>query len=105
ALHRMDKAENAVEPRAIVGIGFPGDDFATQRFKHFPALGHEIGNQVIHRRRGPTQLELLSPLCRQGVNAALSLNAHFRGSVTPISKTSAEGSLSWIVPPASSASA
>ena len=42
------------EPGAVIGIGFPGDDFPAQRFKHFPALGHEIGNQVIHRRRGPT---------------------------------------------------
>ena len=50
ALHRVDKAENAVEPRAVVGICLPGDDLAAQRFEHFPALGHEIGNQVVHRR-------------------------------------------------------
>ena len=103
ALHRVDEAENAIEAGAVVGIGFPGDDLAAQRFEHFPALGHEIGNKVVHRRRGPTQIELRGPLCRQGVNAALSLNHQLLGSVTPISRTSAAGSLSWIVPPASAA--
>ena len=55
ALHRVDEAENAVEPRAVVGIGLPGDDLAAQRFEHFPALGHEIGNKIVHWRQGPTQ--------------------------------------------------
>ena len=32
ALHRMDKAENAIEPRPVVGLDFPGDDLASQGF-------------------------------------------------------------------------
>jgi hypothetical protein len=48
ALHRVDEAENAVEARAVVGLGFPGDDLPAQGFEHFAAFGYEIGNQVIH---------------------------------------------------------
>ena len=59
ALHGVDEAEDAIEPRAVVGLGFPGDDLAAQRFEHFPAFGYEIGNQVVHRRRAP-----LSAGCR-----------------------------------------
>ena len=61
------------ETGTVVGACFPGDNFAAQRVEHFPALGHEIGNKVVHRRRGPTQIGCLNPLCRQGVNGALSL--------------------------------
>ena len=39
ALHGVDEAENAVEPRAVVGACFPGDDLAAQRFEHFAAFG------------------------------------------------------------------
>ena len=53
AFDGVDEAEDAIEPRAVVGLGFPGDDLAAQRFEHFPALGHEIGNQIVHRRCGP----------------------------------------------------
>ncbi len=53
ALHRVDKAEDAIEPRAVVGLGFPGDDLAAQSFEHFAAFGYEIGNQVIHRLERP----------------------------------------------------
>ena len=53
ALHGVDEAENAVEPRAVVGLGFPGDDLAAQRFEHFAAFGYEIGNQIVHRRARP----------------------------------------------------
>ena len=55
AFHRMDEAEDVIEPRAIIGTCLPRDNLAAQRFKHFPALGHEIGNQVVHQRLGPTQ--------------------------------------------------
>ncbi len=44
ALHGVDEAENAVEPRAIVGACFPGDDLATQGLEHSPTLGREISN-------------------------------------------------------------
>ena len=53
ALHSVDKAENAVEPGAIVGACFPGDDLAAQRFEHFAAFGREIGNKVVHVRARP----------------------------------------------------
>ena len=66
ALHRVDEAEDAVEPRAVVGLGFPGDDLAAQRFQHFPAFGHEIGNQIVHCVRRPRALSR-SALCRQGL--------------------------------------
>ena len=56
ALDGVDEAENGIEPGAVVGAGLPGDDLAAQRFEHFPALGHEIGNQVVHRRRRPHPL-------------------------------------------------
>ena len=45
-----------IEPRAVVGLGFPGDDLAAQRFEHFAAFGDEIGNQVVHRRIRPSAL-------------------------------------------------
>jgi len=48
ALHGMDEAEDAIEARAIVGLGFPSHDFAAEGFEHFAALGYEIGNQVVH---------------------------------------------------------
>ena len=54
--HRVHKAKDAVEPGAIAGLGFPGDDFAAQRFEHFAAFGYEIGNQVVHRRIRPSAL-------------------------------------------------
>ena len=56
ALHGVDEAENAVEPGAVVGAGFPGDDLAAQRFEHFAAFGHEIGNKVVHVRAQPRML-------------------------------------------------
>jgi hypothetical protein len=34
----VDEAENLVEPRAVVGRGFPGDDLAAQRFEHLAAF-------------------------------------------------------------------
>jgi heme/copper-type cytochrome/quinol oxidase subunit 1 len=53
AFDRVDEAENGIETRAVVRLGFPGDDLATQRFEHFPAFRCEIGNQIVHRRLGP----------------------------------------------------
>ena len=50
ALYGVDEAKNAVETRAIIGRGFPGDNLPAQGFKHFPAFGYEIGNQIVHRR-------------------------------------------------------
>ena len=58
ALHRVDEAENAIEPRAVVGLRFPGDDLAAQRFEHFAAFGYEIGNQIVHRRGPPLSAAL-----------------------------------------------
>ena len=49
AFDGVDEAEDGIEPRAVVGLGFPGDDLAAQRFEHFPAFGDEIGNQIVHR--------------------------------------------------------
>jgi hypothetical protein len=54
----VDEAEDAIEPRAIVGLRLPGDDLAAQRFEHFAAFGYEIGNQVVHRRNRPLALAL-----------------------------------------------
>ena len=65
ALHRVDKAEDAIEPRPVVGLGFPGDDLAAQRFEHFAAFGYEICNQVIHRLERPLNSEETS-LDREG---------------------------------------
>src|SRR5215218_9278786 len=73
ALHRVDEAENAIEPRTVVGLRFPGNDLAAQRFKHFAAFGYEIGNQIIHWIGKPPALQPIG-LCRGGVNAALSLS-------------------------------
>ena len=53
AFDGVDEAEDGIEPRAVVGLGFPGDDLAAQGFEHFPALGYEIGNQIVHRRLKP----------------------------------------------------
>ena len=50
ALHGVDEAEDRIEPGAVVGLGFPGDDLAPQRFQHFTAFRHEIGNQIVHVR-------------------------------------------------------
>ena len=66
AFDGVDEAEDGIEPRAVVGLGFPGDDLAAQRFEHFPALGHEIGNQIVHRRFGPAlrcSRRLMPPRC------------------------------------------
>ena len=79
AFDGVDKAEDGIEPRAVVGLGFPGDDLAAQGLQHFTALGHEIGNQVVHRRIGPA-LTLESALWGEGVNAALSLSRVQRGA-------------------------
>ena len=72
AFDGVDEAEDRIEPRAVVGLGFPGDDFAAQGFEHFAAFGDEIGNQVVHRRSAP-RFTSSSALCRRGVNAALAL--------------------------------
>ena len=53
ALHGVDEAEDAIEPRAVVGLRFPGDDLAAQGFEHFAAFGYEIGDQIVHRRVAP----------------------------------------------------
>src|SRR5690349_22878557 len=45
ALHRMDEAEDAIEPRAIVRLGLPRDDLTAQDFEHFTAFGYEIGDR------------------------------------------------------------
>jgi hypothetical protein len=44
----VNEAENTVEPRAVVGLRFPGDDLAAQGFEHFAAFGYEICNQIVH---------------------------------------------------------
>ena len=56
ALHGVDEPENVIESRAIVGLGLPGDDLAAKGFEHFAAFGYEIGNQVIHRLRPPSNM-------------------------------------------------
>src|SRR5439155_10065275 len=103
ALHRVDEAENRIEPRAVVGLRFPGDDFPAQGFEHFAAFGYEIGNQVIHWLVRPPAL-VREALCRGGVNAALSVNGfQARGMTAPIISTGLDASDSLIVPPASAA--
>ena len=56
AFDGVDEAEDAIEARAVVGLGLPGDDFAAQSFEHFAAFGYEIGNQIVHRRVLPPAL-------------------------------------------------
>ena len=53
AFDGVDEAEDGIEPRAVVGLGFPGDDLAAQGFEHLAAFGNEIGNQIVHRRASP----------------------------------------------------
>ena len=53
AFDGVDEAENGIEARAVVGLGLPGDDFAAQGLEHLPAFGHEIGDQIVHRRLRP----------------------------------------------------
>src|SRR5205823_4982987 len=62
---RVDEAKNAVEPRAVVRLRLPGDDFAAQRFEHFAAFGYEIRNQVVHRRNCPSALASKRPYAGQ----------------------------------------
>jgi hypothetical protein len=50
AFDGVDEAEDGIEPGAVVGLRFPGNDLAAQSFEHLAALGYEIGNQVVHRR-------------------------------------------------------
>jgi hypothetical protein len=68
----VDEPENGIEPCAVVGIRFPGDDLAAQRLEHFPRLRDEIGNQVVHWR-SCSQSRSSPALWRAGVNAALAL--------------------------------
>jgi hypothetical protein len=49
AFDGVDEAEDGIEPRAIVGLRLPGDDFAAKRFEHFAAFRDKIGNQIVHR--------------------------------------------------------
>ena len=59
AFDRVDEAEDRIEAGAVVGTGFPGDDLAAQRIEHFPALGHEVGNKIVHRSRRPPRVPAL----------------------------------------------
>jgi hypothetical protein len=61
----VDKAEDAIEPRAVVGLGFPGDDFAAQCFEHFAAFGYEICNQIVHRLVKPLSAAFARPYAGQ----------------------------------------
>ena len=38
ALHRMDEAEDAIEPGAVVRLGFPGDDLARPALRAFRGI-------------------------------------------------------------------
>src|SRR6185295_16502305 len=101
AFHSVHEAEDAIEPRAVVGPRLPGDNLAAQRFEHLAAFGYEIGNQVVHRRNRPSALALKA-LCRGGVNAALAQKRRqLRGSCAPIVRAELDGSDNWIEPPAS----
>jgi hypothetical protein len=42
AFDGMNEAEDAIEPRAVVGLRLPGDDLPAQGFEHVPAFGYEI---------------------------------------------------------------
>ena len=48
ALDGMDEAENLVEPLAVAGFGFPGDDGAGQGLQHVAGFREEIVDQVVH---------------------------------------------------------
>ena len=48
ALHRVDEAEDRIDPRAVSRIGLPGDDLAARSFQHFAGLGDKIRQQIIH---------------------------------------------------------
>ncbi len=50
AFDGVDEAEDGIEPRTVVGLRLPGDDFAAQGLKHLPAFSYEIGDQIVHWR-------------------------------------------------------
>ena len=72
AFDGVDEAENGIEPGAVFGRGFPGDDLSAQRLEHLAAFGNELGNQVVHRRAVPPPLR--GRLWDEGVKAALALS-------------------------------
>ena len=53
AFDGVDEAEDGIEARAVVGLGFPGDDLPAQGFEHLPAFRYKIGNEIVHRRERP----------------------------------------------------
>ena len=57
AFDGMDEAEDGIEPRAVVGLGFPSDDLPAQGLEHLPAFRYEIGNQIVHRRNKAPAIE------------------------------------------------
>ena len=48
ALHRVDEAEDRVEPGAVVGLGLPSDDLTAQCLEHLAGFGDEFVDQVFH---------------------------------------------------------
>ena len=56
AFDGVDEAEDRIEPRAIIRLGLPRDDFAAESLEHFPAFGHEIRNQSSIAAKGPQPL-------------------------------------------------
>ena len=48
ALHGVDETEDLVEPLAIAGIAFPGDDRTGQRLEHVARFREEVVDQCVH---------------------------------------------------------
>ena len=48
ALHRVDEAENLVEPLAVLGIRLPCHDRPGQGLRHVAGFGDEIVEQLVH---------------------------------------------------------
>jgi hypothetical protein len=59
ALHSVNEAEDLVEPLAVAGRGFPGNDLTPQRLEHVARLGNEVVDQFVH--------DPLPPVAREGL--------------------------------------
>ena len=75
SLHRVDEAENRIEPRAVGRIRFPRDDLARERLQRLARLGDEFLEQIVHGVPGK-RARLRS--CRTWVKGAFSVPASAR---------------------------
>ena len=48
SLHRVDEAEDRVQPRPVLGRGLPRDDLAGKGFERLAGFRDEIAEQIVH---------------------------------------------------------